>query len=152
MKKFVKSFIVVCLFLGVLSGCSTSTSMSYTYDVATEDKIEVKLNTSEKHKLSSEVPFTISKDDEIFTTGMFLTIEKYDEFIASYKEASNVELYESSTKDNIEYSFYKVDGKVGIEYDYFIKIKDSNTAIVLGNLISKESATEMFNLLSFTKK
>lgn len=70
-----------------------------------------------------------------------------------YKGAVNTDeeakvIKTGATQNGDEFIFW---GYKGEEYNYIIKIKDSKTGVLLGNPISKESAEECFNLLTFSK-
>ncbi len=62
MKKVFISLAIVGVMLLTLTGCSAS--KSYTFDVKTGDKIEIKLNTNDGYDITSDLPFSILKDQE----------------------------------------------------------------------------------------
>lgn len=62
-----------------LTGCTTN--KSYTFNVETGDKIKVGLNTTDGYDLSSDLPFTISKDGETLSQGTFIKVSYYDEYV-----------------------------------------------------------------------
>ena len=146
MKK-VRSIIIFIVCVCLLTACSVNTYMSFVFNVETGDQIKVKLTTSEGHSLSSDVPFAVSKDDKVLSQGKFIyreTIEKYE---AKIKSNKNALLLDSGKKDGNDFLFWKLDN----EYNHVILVDETNTAIVLFNNISKESAEKCFNLLEFEK-
>ena len=58
-------------------------------------------------------------------------------------------MIEEKSKDNIKYFFYEYKGS---EYNYIIKIKDSDTCFILANNVSRKSAQEIFEKLEFEVK
>ena len=151
MKKITRIFSVlfIGLMLILLTGCGSSSngfksSKSYTYDVETGDKVKITLDTRNGYDLTSSLPFTISKDDEDLTKGIFLTETNYEYYKNAAKQGSNVKIIDSGSKDGIDYIFYSYKDT---EFNYVIKIKDSNTGILLGNNVSEESAKECFDRL-----
>lgn len=147
MKKFLMSIVLCCAVLLMVTGCTTT--KSYTFSVETGDKIEVKLDTTDGYNITSDLPFTISKDKEELSQGTFITMDGYDQYISAVQDNSDAKIIESKTKDGIEYTFYSFKDS---EFNYIIKISDSNTGLLIGNPISEESARDCFNRLTFTKK
>ena len=145
MKKVVMSFAMIGMLLLTLTGCTQS--KSYTFTVETGDKIKVELNTTDGYDLSSDLPFAISKDGNTLSQGTFITIRSYDQYVNAAKTDSLAKVIDESSKDNIEYVFYSYNNS---EYDYVIKIKNSNTGILLGNQNSQEEAEKCFALLTFS--
>jgi len=141
MKKILSLVLVLGILL-VVSGCTTSKSL--TYNVETGDKIKVELNTTKGYDIDSDLPWTISKDEENLSKGKFLTLEGY-EYYMGFIEDGSVEVIDSGVKDNIEWILYKTNN----EYNYLIKVSGSNTGILVGNNISLESAKECFERLTF---
>lgn len=149
MKKAILSTLVtatLALILFVTTGCTSS--KSFTYNVTTGDKIEVKLNTSNGYDLTSNVPFKITKDNQTLSQGSFITLEGYNEYVVALPKNSNVKVLEQKSENGLEYLFYSYNDS---EYNYVIKISNSNTGILLGNNVSEESAKECFRRLTFTK-
>lgn len=151
MKKSLKNIVVISiLIIGMLltlTGCKTTSSKSYSFDVETGDRIKLKLDTSEGYDLSSDLPFKISKDDETLSQGIFITEESYNKYMSSVKSQSGVEILDEGSNKEIKYLFYSYNDK---EYNYIIKVNDSKTGILLGNNKSEKSAKECFNRLTIT--
>ena len=143
MKRIFKA-ILLCMTLVLITGCTKT--ISYTYEVATGDKIKVSLNVNDGYKLTSKLPFTITKDGNELSQGTFIFGNYYDEYVNIAKEDSKTNIISSGDKDSFEYVFYSYNNK---EYNYVIKIKNSNTAILLKNTNSKEEAIKCFELLNF---
>lgn len=145
MKKVFLSLTVVGIMILTLTGCTKN--KSYTFTVETGDKIKIQLNTTDGYDLSYDLPFTISKDGNILSQGTFITISSYDEYVNAAKTDSLAKVIAENSEDNIEYVFYSYNNS---EYNYVIKIKNSNTGILLGNPNSQEEAEKCFELLTFT--
>lgn len=143
MKKIFKSILLVGIMMLALTGCTTN--KSYTYTVETGDKVKITLNTTDGYDLSSDLPFAISKDGNTLSQGTFIQESYYEEYV----NAANTQgqIIDRGSNDNIEYVFYSYNNS---EYNYVIKIKDSNTALLLGNPNSQEEAKKCFELLSFS--
>ena len=115
----------------------------------TGDEIEVKLNTNDGYDITSDLPFSVLKDEETLSQGTFITIDQYKQYISSVNNDSNAKIIESTTKNDLEYTFYSYNDS---EWNYVIKISDSSTGLLIGNPISEESARECFNRLTINKK
>ena len=147
MKKTRILLLIIIAFITVmmLSGCEFTKSKSYTFDVETGDRITVKMDTSKKYDLTSDLPIEFSKDDEVLSYGSFAKEEAYDLYYNIVKSDSSCELIEEKSNKNGDYFFYKTDSG---EYNYIIKIKDSNTCFILGNKESESSAKAVFKRLT----
>ena len=137
MKKIFKSILLVGIMMLALTGCTTN--KSYTYTVETGDKVKITLNTTDGYDLSSDLPFAISKDGNTLSQGTFIQESYYEQYV----NAANTQgqIIDRGSNDNIEYVFYSYNNS---EYNYVIKIKDSNTALLLGNPNSQEEAKKCF--------
>ncbi len=145
MKKILCSLVLMCATLLVLTGCNTT--KSYTYNVETGDKVKVSLNTSDGYDLSSDLPFKISKDGKTLSQGTFITMTGYNQYVNIAQTDGNAKILDSGTKNGITYTFYSYNDS---EFNYIIKIDNSNTGILLGNPNSKEEAETIFKLLTFS--
>ena len=144
-KKVFMSLAIIGVMLLTLTGCTKS--KSYTFTVETGDKVKVQLNTTDGYDLSSDLPFTISKNGNTLSQGTFITTDGYNQYIDVVNGDSNARILDSGTKDGISYTFYSYNDS---EFNYVIKIDDSNTGILLGNPNSQEEAKKCFELLTFT--
>ena len=147
MKKVLAAVCSVVLVLCLFTACSTTSSKAYTFTVDNGDKIKIELNTAGNYDLSAELPFTISCDKETLSQGSFVLAKSYQQYVSVVNSDENAELIDSGTKDGNEYIFWCYNGS---EYNYAILIEGSNTGIVLGNPISKESAKECFDRLTIS--
>lgn len=145
MKKVFMSLTIAMIMLLTLTGCTKN--KSYTFKVETGDKIKVELNTTDGYDLSSDLPFTISKDGNKLSQGTFIHGSSYDEYVKVAKTNSLSKIIDQGSKNDIEYVFYSYNNS---EYNYIIKVKNSNTGILLGNPNSQEEAEKCFELLTFS--
>lgn len=83
---FLKYVIITLSLSLLLTGCTTS--KSYTFKVETGDKIKVELKTNDKYDIDSNIPFTISKDDEKITQGIFIKVSAYEEYETSINSST----------------------------------------------------------------
>ena len=134
----------------LFTGCGDSkTSLSYTYNVETGDKISISINIADGYSLSSNVPFTISKDKEKLSQGTFITAAYYNEYVDSIKSDDNAEIIDEGTKGDCSYVMWNYNDS---EYNYVIMIEGTNTGILLGNNVSEESAKECFDRIDISEK
>lgn len=147
MKKIIVLIVSFVLLMSLTTGCNTNFSKSYTFDVETGDSIKVELDATDDYDLSSEMPFAISCDDEVLSQGTFIFAEEYEEYVEAVLSDENAKLLDSGKKDGNDYYFWSYKDS---EWNYVIKIKDSNTGIVLGNPVSEESAKECFDRLTIS--
>lgn len=149
MKKFAVITLAVLLLLTCFAGCTVHTSMSYVFKIDNGDKISIKLDTTDGYFLTSDVPFDISMDDKVISTGTFVQGYAYDQYVDSVKNDDNAEVLDSGVKDGNKYFFWNYNDS---EFNYVIYVGDSNTAVILGNPISEEAAREVFDLLTISVK
>lgn len=145
MKKLIRLLSVIFILTLILTGCTTS--KSFIYKVQTGDSVEVKLDTSNGYNLSSDLPFTISKDNTKLSQGTFITMDGYNQYIELVNNDSNSKIIDSGNKNGITYTFYTYNNS---EFNYVIKINNSNTGILLGNPNSQKEAEEIFEKLTFS--
>lgn len=146
-KKILACLVALVCVLTVLAGCTTTSSVSYTYRVDTGDSIKVTLDTSDKYRISSKLPFTITQDGQTLTQGTFIQGDAYSEYVNAVERDEKARVLDSGTKDGNEYEFWAFDNS---EYNYVIRINGTNTGVLLGNVVSQESAQECFNRLTIS--
>ena len=147
MKKIVTLVLGMCMLAFVLTGCRSF--KSYTYDVDTGDQIELRLDTTGGYDISSDLPFTISKDGETLSQGSFIIGEGYDYYAEAIESDSGAKVIEEKTYNGLQYIFYSYNDT---EYNYVVKIVGSDTAVLIGNTVSEKSARECFDRLTIRKK
>ena len=148
-KRLVYVFTILSIMI-LFVGCgNTKTSNTYTFNVETGDSIKVKLDTSDKYNITSEVPFEISQDGDVKSQGTFIFGEAYEQYKDVVDTDENAELLDSGNKDGNEYVFWSYNDS---EYNYAILIKGSSTGLILANDVSEESAKECFNRLTIEYK
>lgn len=159
MKKFlivVLVILVIAVGIVVIAGMDggISTSKAFSFNVNTGDKIKVSLNTSDGYDIDSNIPFNISKDGENLSQGTFITMYGYNEYMNLAASDSSIKVLDSGSRSDIEYTFYTVynSNEKCSEYNYIIKVKDSNTGLLIGNIVSESSAKDVFDNLTFTKE
>ena len=141
---------MLLVFMLFATGCGSSkTTVSYTYKVETGDDITLSLVTNDGYGLTSDLPFVISKDNEEFSQGTFIAAEYYDEYVDSVSNDENAKIIDEGDKDNYSYVMWNYGDS---EYNYVIKIKNTNTGILIANNVSEKSAKECFERLEITVK
>ena len=143
-------FGVVALFLVIsLAGCKTE--KSYTYEVSTGDDIKVTIDTTDGYNYKEkDESYAITKKDDTICEWTFVTMDGYNSYIELYNNSDSATLIKDSSNDNIDYSIYRVNNTAAnmIEYDNLIKVKNSNTAIIMGSF-SEENMNKCLELISF---
>lgn len=148
-KKLVYMFTILSIMI-LFVGCGNAkTSKTYTFNVETGDSVKVKLDTSDKYNITSEVPFEISQDGDVKSQGTFIFGEVYEQYKDVVDTDENAELLDSGNKDGNEYVFWSYNDS---EYNYAILIEGSSTGLILANDVSEESAKECFNRLTIEYK
>ena len=143
MKKRIIFLLATLLCTVLFAACSITTGKSVTYAVSTGDNVEVSLTSG--YDITTDVPFTISKDDQAVFQGMFT----YDGTLAAYRdgivEAESAELIEEGEKDGNAYIFYCVKNEYGNEYNYIVHVADSDTEVILASFeLGEETARAAF--------
>lgn len=151
MKKRIALFITVAIVIAMmLTACTTSAEKAVTYNVDTGDSVKIIIDTKGGFDITTDVPFTVSKGDTAIFTGSFIYAEYYDVYHQVVDEDSNAVLLDEGSKDGNDYFCYSFEGNSGTEYDYFILIKDSNTAIAMASLIGEKEASEAFKAMTIS--
>ncbi len=138
--------VAVIIITAILILGKFTTKLSYTYEVNTGDKITLSLNTTDGYSMTQDMPFSITKDDGIISRGTFIEASAYEVYESSMDLIDGIVNSDKGEKDGITYLYFNYNNT---EFDYIIKINDSNTGLLLSNSISEESAKEMFDRLSF---
>lgn len=144
-KKRLVCSILVAMFVLLAAGCTSSKTV--TYNVETGDSISIKLDTSEGYDISTDVPFTISQNDETISQGTFITAESYQQYVDAVKSTEGVTIIDSGENDTCEYLMWNNNDT---EYDYVVLIKESDTGVLIGNNVSEKSAKECLDRLTIS--
>lgn len=147
------SMIYVALGIAVMAtACSANTTKTLTYSVATSDTIEVRLATTDDYDITADSPFVITCGDEKMSYGTFIQSDVYEEYIKIANTDEHSSMLETGEKDGNEFVFWKYENEGFSEYNFAILIGDSDTAIILANVVSEESAMECFERLMLKEK
>ncbi len=141
--------LLVCFIIFVcMVGCgSVKTHKSCTYTVDNGDLVIVKLDTTNGYDMTMELPFEVSCDNQVLTYCSFIQADYYEQYVEVVETDEAVVKLDSGEKDGNAYVFWEYNST---EYNYVIMLGNSNTAVLLGNNVSKESAQECFNRLTFS--
>lgn len=145
MKKRLICWVAMLCMVLTVTGCSTS--VAFTFNVETGDSIKVSLDTSDDYGLTSSLPFEISCGDEVQSQGTFILGETYEQYVSAVETDANATLLDSGTKDGNEYIFWSYNDS---EYNYAVKVGGSDTGLLIGNIVSEESAKECFERLTIS--
>ncbi len=138
--------IAIAIIVSVVLILGNNKKISNTYEVNTGDKIVLTLNTSGGYSMTSDMPFSITKDEGIISRGTFIESAAYEVYESSMGLIDGIVNSDKGEKNGISYLYFNYNNT---EFDYIIKINDSNTGVLLSNSISEESAKEIFEKLSF---
>lgn len=144
MKKIIVS---VVLMGAVLTGCSSNSSMAYTFNVETGDSIKVELDTSDSdYKLKADGSrFIVNEEDIDVITGIFLTADMYDQYESAISETGTI-------LESDGYIFYEYAGESGTERNILLMVPDSETGIIIGSLADEETVRDIYGRLSLTNE
>lgn len=149
-KKFNIIFSLIVVVMLFVTGCGDSkTTVSYTYKVETGDNIKISLTTNDGYKLTSDIPFVITKDKKELSQGTFISAEYYTAYVDSVKNDEKAEIIDEGTKSDCSYVMWNYNDS---EFDYVVMINGTNTGILIANNISEESAKECFDRLEIKVK
>jgi len=148
MKKQYRCFCAALLCIICLTGCgNVHTSITYTFSVSTGDSVDIKFDTTDDYQITSDLPFEISQDGTLLTSGSFISADGYQMYVDVVNADDDAEIIESSSNDTLEYIMWNYNDT---EFNYAILIKDSQTGILLGNQTSEESAREVFHRMEIS--
>ncbi len=145
MKRKFLGIITILLSVICLTGCTTW--MAYSYELENGDKIKIQIETNDGYKITSGIPFEILKENKLVSKGSLITIIEYNDYIESIENDTKANVLEKDTREKMSYTLYSYNDK---EFNYVIKIDNSNTGVLLSNSISEESAKECFDKLTFS--
>lgn len=140
---------MICIGIMIMAiGCGkANTNKAYTYSVATGDSVKIQLDTSDNYDISSDLPFQITKAGEVLSEGTFIQGEMYSQYVESVQGDEKAKVIDSGNVGENEFLFWEYNNS---EYNYAILVGDSKTGILLGNIVSEESAKEVFKRLEIT--
>ncbi len=146
MKKRIILFAVLLLILPASAACSTHASKSATFNVETGDKIKVTVDVKAGYDLTMEVPFAISKGDELVLNGTFGLPEAYETYHQLAEADPNATILAEDSKDGNAYFFYTVTNPETqtTEYDYFVQVAGSQTVVIIGSTAEQEAVEAAF--------
>lgn len=150
-KKALPLLLLCAIIMAMCCGCTSS--MSYTFNVETGDKVAVKLDTSDGYKLLEDSHFAVEKDDNTILEGAFIMADACDEYEALTRETDTAEILEESSRSDCDYIFSSATHSDGsVEYDYIIRLPGEKTGILIGSMASESEAKAAFERLTFSMK
>lgn len=152
--KRLKKFVYVALMgamLLLLTACGGASSKSITFDTGTGDKVKVTLNTTDGLTLSQEDGvIVVEEGEETILQGFFIDLDMVAAYVEEIEANDSIVVLDQGEQNGITYVFHSVAHETFTEYDYLIRINDSNTGVLIGSAISEEKAKEGFAALSFS--
>lgn len=147
--RLMAAVLVTVLLCALLAGCQTY--RSYTYNCNTGEKVKLQLNTTNDLQIEAGPPFVISRKGEVLAQGDFLTEGGYRQYVdAVHSAGDSVTIYEETSNEALTWLFYHTEGSSGQEYNYIIQINGAKAGVVVGSQISRETAEEVFEALTFS--
>ncbi len=134
--------------IAMLSGCAVTSSKTYVFSVDNGDSIKIQLDTTNGYNLSSDIPFVITHNNEEEAQGSFIKGEAYEQFVTAANQDPKAKVLDSGEKDGNPYVFWSYNGE---EFNYVIMIEGSNTGVVLGSLVSEQSARVCFERMTISE-
>lgn len=141
--------LLLALALACLAGpaaCSTHASKSATFNVETGDQIRVEVDVKAGYDLTMEVPFAISKGDEVVLNGAFGQPEAYEIYHQLAEDDANATILAEDSKDGSSYFFYTVvnPDTQTTEYNYFVQVAGGKTVVIIGSVAEREAVEAAF--------
>lgn len=120
---------------------------------STGDTLQVSLKSND-YKLVDEKNdiFSIKKGDKVISQGVFVsekTAIMYKDTLQKNKMITNKK---EGNKNGSSFIYFESKTKAGNEYTYVTAINKSETGYILSNNVDSQSAQEIFDDLSITKK
>lgn len=130
-------FICICC---LFTGCKTTQSL--TFDVSTQDQIEVSIHNHYDLKTDQDNFLIYNRQNQKVAEGIFLPKETYESLL---NEKSQVKVLEEDFKNKNPYFLCKVEN----DYMYVLYLKDSQTGILLTCSTSQKETKQIFENLDF---
>ena len=134
-----KKLCFICIYL-LFAGCTSSQSL--TFDVSTQDHVEVILQSPYDLKTDKDAFLIYDANLQKVAEGIFLPKETYESLL---KEKSQIEVIEEDFHHESPYFLAKIDNN----YVYVLFLDGSQTGIMLTCTTSKSQAKQIFNNLDF---
>lgn len=135
-----KLITALCVFaiLASLCACKKTSAVSFTWNLANGEAVEVELDTSESDMklVPEDSRFRVEKDGNIIVRGGFGSKETWDHYTEMYEQDNSAEVIYSDDNRFI----WEFTGTDGLEYGMLEKVSD-NTCVYAGNVVS-DTATE----------
>ncbi len=149
----VKSALVVCLIVSILSictACSHEDGNTIHYNVNTGDQIGVTVDDTEGYSLENGDNHIniVTKEGNVALVGMFIdktTYEEYEELISSPTSAYTI--LDSASKDGLKYFLYTVDEE-GAKGAYVCLLEGSHTGIYFTSEQTIEEMKKAFSMVT----
>ncbi len=147
-----RSVITSAVIAFALCACSFYSNLSLTFNVNTGDKIKVTLDTTSGLSLTQkDGRFAVEKDGEPILQGVFVHEDGYNQYLG-IKGEQGMTVLEDTEKDGNPYYMYEINGEAGVEDNFIMWIKNSNTGVILASVSGKETAKDAFDKLTITKE
>lgn len=153
LKKWKAFMAGMVLFVCILCGCSTSSTMSLTFAVETGDNIKVTLDTSKGLRLSqADGGYAVAEEGETVLQAFFVEQAVYEQYMDAVMTQEGVTVRRQESENGITFLAYSFDGAAGMENNFIIWIDGTATGMVAASLADSETADRAFQSLSFSKE
>ncbi|MCX4307925.1 MAG: hypothetical protein OSJ69_19245 [Acetatifactor sp.] len=144
---------VMLFFVCLLTGCSSSLTMSLVFSVETGDQIKVTVDCSEGLKLKqTSNGFAVTKGENDVIQAFFVGEAMYQQYLDAVAAQEGVTVNQESSENGITYLSYSYEGEAGTENNFIVWIDGASTGVVAGSLSDLETATKVFHCISFSKE
>lgn len=153
MCKFRTAVAGMLFFVCLLTGCSSSLTMSLVFAVETGDQIKVTLDCSEGLRLKQTGSgFAVTEGENDVIQAFFVEEASYQQYLDAVAAQEGVTVNQENSENGITYLSYSYDGEAGVENNFIVWIDGSSTGVVAGSLADLETATKVFHCISFSKE
>ena len=126
-------------------GCGTPSSISQTLTTNNDTLVEITLNPSKDYTITGTENFAIIKGGNTVAKGETVDVNNFDTYRKTVKET---DILSSGTKDGNDYLAWKDENG----YTAAIKLRNTDTCILLTDEISEDSLREIMEIMKIQEK
>ena len=136
---------IIALTTMCFTGCGTPPSISQTLTTNNDTLVEITLNPSKNYTITGTENFAIIKGGTTVAKGEMVDVNNFDTYRKTVKET---DILSSGTKDGNDYLVWKENNG----YNAAIKLRNTNTTILLTDEISEDSLREIMEIMEIQEK
>lgn len=147
MKRF--KLLLLSLLL-LLSSCAEDNTMTVIFDVDTGDTVTVKLDMSDGYTMDYGETTYFMLDGETVMEFIFIGIEEYNSYLDAIYDVEYFEVVSEFEKDGNQCILFYADSGDFWEYDYILRLGNTDTAMLFGSLYPLEVAEDCFSHITIS--